>query len=149
MADPQPVLDADAQWDVERSIAASIAGPAAALTLTGALVSLRDTLGVANVGFLTVLVVLAAALVGGRVAGLLTAVVGALAFNFFHTQPYLTFEVAVREDVISVLLCGLVGLAVGEVGGQLHERTRQLRAAQAELRRLGHALRDAGRHPMD
>jgi K+-sensing histidine kinase KdpD len=121
-------------WKVQRSVAACLAGPVAALALTGGLVSQREDLGLANVGFLTMLVVLGAALVGGRLAGVLTAVVGALAFNYFHTQPYLSFEVAVRADAISVVLLGLVGLAVGDIGGRLYDRTRQLRDAQDELR---------------
>lgn len=133
-------------WKTERSITACLAGPMAALALTGGLVSQRDRLGVANVGFLALLVVLGAALAGGRLAGVITAVIGALAFNYFHTQPYLTLEVAVREDVISVALCAIVGLAIGDVGGRLYERTQQLRRARHELEEARAQL--AGREPL-
>lgn len=121
------------QWKPERSITACLLGPTAVLALTGGLVSQREFLGVANVGFLTLLIVLGAALAGGRLAGFVTAVVGALAFNYFHTQPFLTLRVAVREDVISVVLCSVAGIAIGDVGGRLYERTQRLRRVEREL----------------
>lgn len=112
-------------------VAAAVAGPCAAVGVAGALVAARDLLGVANVAIVMVIVVLMAAAVGGRWAGLLTAGVGALAFNFFHTQPFLSFAVAAREDLISVVLLALVGGVVGEAGHRAAELSRQHRRAAA------------------
>jgi K+-sensing histidine kinase KdpD len=133
---------------IDRSAAAAIAGPIAALTVAGALVSRRETLGVANVGFVILLVVLLASVIGGRIAGVLTAVVGALAFNFFHTQPYLSFAVAAREDVISVILCGAAGIGIGEVGARLHQYADDLRHTCA-ARDLAQQLLDDVAHGAD
>ena len=59
--------------------------------------------------------VVAAASVGGRLAGATAAVVAALSFNFFHTEPYLTLRIRDQEDVITVVLLLVVGLLVGEL----------------------------------
>jgi K+-sensing histidine kinase KdpD len=125
-------------WRIENSIIAGIAGPVAALTVAGALVGQRDTLGVANVGFIVLLIVLVASLIGGRPAGLATAIVGALSFNFFHTQPYQSFAVSAREDVISVVLCAIAGVGIGEVGARLHRRSAELSHARAAIRLATH-----------
>ena len=104
----RPAFDPD-DAAAEIRLAAAVTGPLAALGLAGALVAGRDQLGVANVGFIMMLVVLGAGVAGGRVPGTITAIVAALAFNLFHTQPYLSLEVAARQDVISVGLLAVAG----------------------------------------
>jgi K+-sensing histidine kinase KdpD len=133
-------------WRIENSIIAGIAGPVAALAVAGALVGQRETLGIANVGFVILLIVLIASLVGGRPAGLATAVVGALGFNFFHTQPYQSFAVAAREDVISVILCGIAGIGIGEVGARLHRRSDELAHARAANKIATRLITEIGEH---
>ena len=39
------------------------------------------------------IVVVAAASIGGRVAGAVVAVIASISFNFFHTRPYLTVRI--------------------------------------------------------
>jgi K+-sensing histidine kinase KdpD len=121
----------------------AIVGPIAAITVAGALVSLRGSLGTTNVGLVMVLVVLVAAVIGGRLAGVLTAVAAALSFNYFHTQPFLSFSVAARQDVVTIAILLVVALAAAEVGhrAQLHHlELRRRRAADAVLDRAGAAL---------
>jgi two-component system sensor histidine kinase KdpD len=110
---------------------AMIAGPVAAVTVAGALVGVRDSLGVTNVGLVMVLVVLLTAVVGGRTAGILTAVTAALAFSYFHTQPYLSFAVAARQDLIAVVLLACVALVAAEVGSRAQLYNRELRRRRA------------------
>jgi hypothetical protein len=62
---------------------------------------------------------------GGGLAAILTAVAAALSFNYFHTQPYLSFDVAARQDVISVVLLGAAGVVVGEFGSRATNRARR------------------------
>ncbi|MEZ5265607.1 MAG: DUF4118 domain-containing protein [Acidimicrobiales bacterium] len=135
-----PVLDAD-EAAAEIRLAAALAGPVAALGLAGALVAWRSALGVANVGFVMMLVVLAAGATGGRAAGVLTAVVAALAFNLFHTQPYLSLAVAARQDAISVGVLAAAGAVVGEVGARSGQRKRAQQRLQAAQRDVDAVLR--------
>jgi len=68
-----------------------------------------------NAALVLVLVVVAVAATGDRVAGLVAAVVSAASFDFFLTQPYLTFTINQRDDIEAALLLALIGLAVTEV----------------------------------
>src|SRR5262249_3280875 len=54
--------------------------------------------------------------VGGRMAGLVTAVVSALSLNFFLTEPYLTLTINRADDIIAffaLAVCGLIAAAFG------------------------------------
>jgi hypothetical protein len=85
------------------------------VAVAGALVVVRDVIDNTNVALILVIFVVAAASVGGRLAGVTAAVVAALSFNFFHTQPYLTLRIRDQDDVITVVLLLVVGLVVGEL----------------------------------
>jgi K+-sensing histidine kinase KdpD len=109
------------------------AGAAAALItigVAGALVPLRDPFGNTNMALVLVVVVVAAAAFGGRVTGVVAAVAASLAYNFFHTQPYLTLHVNDRKDVTTVVLLLIVGLIVGELA-TLHSASRAKAVSQA------------------
>jgi K+-sensing histidine kinase KdpD len=62
-----------------------------------------------------VLWVVAAAGTGDRVAAVLAAVSGGAWFDFFLTQPYLTFTIDDSDDVEAMVLLVLISLAVTEV----------------------------------
>ena len=94
---------------------ALLLGPLTALAVAGSLVPLRSWFGAANVALVLVVVVVATAAVSDRRAGAVTAVVSALAYNFFHTRPYGTLRVTDRVDLITVVLVLLVGLTAGEL----------------------------------
>ena len=114
-------------------VGAAAAGAIAAIVVAGMLVPVRDTFGNTNMALVLVVVIVAAAALGGRFVGAVTSVAAALAFNFFHTQPYRTLSVDNREDITTVVLLLVVGLIVGELAN-LHSRQRgdaQTRAAGA------------------
>src|SRR5262245_12506281 len=90
-------------------------GVASAIAIAGLLVPIRDWMGASNVALVLVIVVVAAAILGGRMAGALTSVAAALSFDYFHTQPYYNLRISDREDVIAAVLLLVVGLAVGEL----------------------------------
>ena len=94
---------------------ALLLGPLAAIAVAGGLVPLRSWLGSANVALLLVVVVVGTAAVSDRRAGAATAVMSALAYNFFHTRPYGTLRVTDRVDLITVVLVLVVGLVTGEL----------------------------------
>jgi K+-sensing histidine kinase KdpD len=84
--------------------------------VVGALLSLvRQQIANNNAALVFVLVVVAVAATGYRVAGLLAALVSTAAFDFFLTQPYLTFTINDRDDVEAAVLLALIGLAVTEI----------------------------------
>ncbi len=56
------------------------------------------------------LVVVATAAIGGRVAGLISALSAALSYDFFLTTPYHTLAIDSASQVITVLLLFVAGL---------------------------------------
>ncbi len=90
-------------------------GAALAIIVAGLLVPVRDWLGASNVALVLAIVVVGAAIIGGRLAGAMTSISAALAFDFFHTRPYYTLRIDKREDVIAAVLLLVLGLAVGQL----------------------------------
>ena len=122
-------------WPVRVAVAL-LAPPLVAL----ALVPLRTHVLNANIALVLVLVVLGAAVVGGRVAGVVGAVSAALAYDFFFTAPYGSFTIERGDDLETVVVLGLIGL----IAGELVERARHNEAlAIAQQRELQHVRRRA------
>lgn len=93
--------------------------------LAGALVLLpwRADLVNTNVALILVVIVVAVAAMGSRIAGALAAVSSFAWFDFFFTRPYERFSMARAADITTAVLLLLVGLAVS----QLAARARRLR----------------------
>ena len=123
---------------------AAAAGAIAAIVVAGLLVPVRDTFGNTNMALVLVVVIVAAAALGGRFVGAVTSVAAALAFNFFHTQPYRTLSVDNREDITTVVLLLVVGLIVGELAN-LHSRRARRRPDPSGRRPLAGAGGRPGR----
>jgi hypothetical protein len=100
-----------------------------------ALVPLRDEIDNANLALILVLVVVLAAIIGGRWAAAVAAVVATMAFDFFLTKPFVSMRIDSSDDIETVLLLLVVGLVVGEVAarGRASRRERE-RAADAIAR---------------
>jgi hypothetical protein len=111
-----------------------------------ALVPLRTTVDNTIVALVLVLTVVGSGAVGGRAAGAVAAVVSALAFDFFHTRPYLSLTIDSAEDVETTALLLLIGTAVGQLGVLARRRRKevdQARSETASLRRVAEkATRD-------
>jgi hypothetical protein len=106
----------------------ALTGAVLAPVLVGALLSLvRDLIANNNAALVFVLVVVAVAASGYRVAGLLAALMSVVSFDFFLTQPYLTLTINDRDDVEAAVLLALIGLAVTEIA--LWGRRQQARAS--------------------
>ena len=76
-----------------------------ALGVAAALVGVRDNLDNANVALILMTIVVLAAIVGGRVAGLSAALTSSLSFNFFHTAPYQSLRINRGNDMITSRCC--------------------------------------------
>jgi K+-sensing histidine kinase KdpD len=106
----------------------------AAIAVAGLLVPVRGVIDNTNVALVLVVVIVGAAALGGRLAGITTSVIAALAYNYFHTEPYYTLRVKQSEDIWTVVLLFVVGLAVGELAilGRSHRQKAQQRRAGAQ-----------------
>ncbi len=101
-----------------------------------ALVSVRDHMASANSALIFVIVVVLAAALGGRWAGVTAAIVSGISFDFFLTRPYGSLTIDKTDDIIATILLLVVGLIVGEIVVWAHRGYRQSRRGQDEITRL-------------
>lgn len=104
-----------------------------AMAVAGILGSVRPIVDQANAGLVLVLVVVGAAVVGGRWAGGATALAAAVSFDFFLTRPYLSLAIKSQDDIITTGLLFLVGVSVGHLASRRWEAERRGRAGTAEV----------------
>jgi len=103
------------------AIAAAVLGP---LALAAILLPWRGSWPNTNVALLLVIVVVAVACLGNRLAGALAALSAAVWFDFFFTLPYDRLTISHSADVTTFGLLFVVGVAVS----QMAARARRLKA---------------------
>jgi K+-sensing histidine kinase KdpD len=108
-------------------VAWAAAGFVASLLIGVVVEPFRGTVGLENVALGYLLVVVVAAAVGGRAAGLLSALSAALSYDFFLTTPYHSLRIDSVAQVITVLLLFGTGLVASLAG-----RARRRRTAEAD-----------------
>ncbi len=108
-------------------MAAAVLAPVA---VAAALTPLRSRLDSADNALILVVVIVAVASTGRRMAAAVAALVSGLSFDFFLTRPYNSFRITRHQDLITELLLLVVGLAVGELAA----RGRRHRTAAGEGR---------------
>jgi uncharacterized protein DUF4118 len=106
-----------------RDLIAMASAVAAPLAAAAALLPWRGTWSNTNVALLLMVVVVAVAAIGNRLAGGLAAVGAAAWFDFFFTLPYERFTIRGQADLTTFILLLVVGLAVS----QLAARARRLK----------------------
>lgn len=89
----------------------------AASTLVGMLIAPRW--GNSAVDLLYLPAVLAAAGFYGLVPGVLAAILSALAFNYFFTEPFRTFHINSPEDIATVVFLFLVALVTSQLAARM------------------------------
>ena len=122
-----------------------VLGGLAPVTVGAALVGVRDHIQNANIALILVVVVVAAAAIGGRLAGATAAVVSALAFTFFHTQPYLRLTIDSADDVETTVLLLVVGLLVGHITAGAMRARASAAESSLEIRRI-HRIAERAAH---
>jgi K+-sensing histidine kinase KdpD len=120
-------VDVGRRWTLARVGAASVAPVAAA----GVLLPLRAHVLNTNLALVLVVVVLGAAVAGGRTAGIVGALSAALSYDFFLTQPYGSLTVERGDDIETIVVLGIIGL----IAGELVARARRSEAAAIARRR--------------
>lgn len=116
-------------------LAAAVAAPVA---VAAALIPLRGHISTTNVGLLMVVAVAPAAF-GSRVAGIVAAASAAVAFDFFWTPPLYDLITYYGQDLVGAVVYLAVAVVVGELASQnRRHRTRaeELASEQAALRRV-------------
>lgn len=101
---------------------------AAPLALTLILVPFRASFPNTDAALALILVVVAVAALGSRLAGILAAVSAAVWFDFFLTRPYERFSITRSTDVETTVLILLIGVAVTELA--VWGRRQQLAATR-------------------
>ena len=120
-------------------------GVLGALLLSVLMLPLRTHLHNDNMALALVVPVLIGAVVGGRLAGAISAIAAALCFDFFFTQPYLSLRIAGSNDFTSFFVLLVVALISAEVGIRARRGSRAARDARSDLDRLCRVIELAAR----
>ena len=100
---------------VSRDRLAVLAALVAPLAVAAVLVPFRSSFPNTDAALVMLLVVVAVAANGYRLAGVLAALSVAVWFDFFLTQPYERFSITRRTDIETTVLLLLIGVAVTEI----------------------------------
>jgi K+-sensing histidine kinase KdpD len=120
------VHDGDRWWRVRVGVALI-----APVLVAVALVPFRSHVLNTNLALVLVVAVLGAAVVGGRIAGVVGALSAALSYDFLFTVPYGSFKIEHGDDIETTVLLAVIGL----IAGELVERARRNEAAASARRR--------------
>ena len=96
----------------------------AALGVALALVSVRGEVHSEAIALVLAVTVAVAGRVGSRAGGIAAALMAAAAFNFFHTEPYLSLKIADPDDILTTILLLVVGLVVGGLSARADALSR-------------------------
>lgn len=97
---------------------------------------LEPWLELANLSLVFLAAVLFSAVWAGTAMAMFSAVAGFLVFNFFFTEPRLTFAMVERGQLLTVVFFFLVALVVGQLAGRGRQRLIGLRASRDQTQLL-------------
>ncbi len=127
-----------------------VTGALGSIALGIALIPLRSLTSASNLAFVFLIFTIVAAELGGRSAGLVTALVSAISLNFFLTEPYLRLTISKPDDIVAffaLAVCGLIAAAFG----RRRERWSELAGREGKeldvVKRLVEQLQDG--QPLD
>jgi hypothetical protein len=126
-------------------------GVPAAIAAGAVMAVFRDLFNTTNAALVLMIVVVAVAALGGRTAGIITALAAVVSFDFFHTRPYLSLTIDSRDDVETTLLLLVAAVLVGTIASWGRSARRREGSAQSEIKRI-HRVAEAavsGRSPAE
>jgi hypothetical protein len=100
---------------ISRDRVAVAAGLLAPLALAAVLVPVRSSFPNADAALAMIVIIVAVAAAGNRLAGLVAALSAAAWFDFFLTRPYETFTINRAADIETAVLLLAIGAAVTEI----------------------------------
>jgi K+-sensing histidine kinase KdpD len=124
---------------VSTSVLLGLAAVAAPVGVAAVLTRFRGHLDIADDALLVVVVVVAVACSGRRLAGAVAAVSAALSFDLFLTRPYGSLRITRSSDLLTAVLLLVVGLTVGELAARGRRARRNAADGYGELHWL-HSL---------
>ncbi|MGC0417095.1 DUF4118 domain-containing protein [Embleya sp. AB8] len=131
----------------QRDRLAMLAAVLAPVAVAGVVAPFRAHFAAANVALCMVVVVVAVAANGHRLAGAVAALSATVWFDFFFTRPYESFSITRSADAQMAVLLLLVGLAVSQIAA----RARRLQVVVitdaehlARIRDIAEAARSSG-----
>ncbi len=127
-----------------------VAGALGSIALGIALIPLRSLTSASNLAFVFLVVTIVVAELGGRSAGLMTALVSAISLNFFLTEPYLRLSISKRDDIVAffaLAACGLIAAAFGRRRERWSELAGRASKELDIVKKLVQQLRDG--RPLD
>jgi hypothetical protein len=136
----QLVVD-DPQLRTSLTIGIAVGVPAA-IAVGSFLALFRSIFDTANAALVLMIVVVAVAAIGGRAAGIVTALAAVASLDFFHTKPYLSLAIDSRDDVETAVLFLIAALMVGTIaswGRSAHQRAGTARSDVRRIHRVAEA----------
>ena len=118
-------------------------GVPAAVAMGAGLALFRSVFDATNAALFLMIVVVAVAALGGRAAGIVTALAAVASFDFFHTQPYLSLAIDSRDDIETTALLLVAAVLVGTLASWGRTATRRAGTASSEVRRIHHVAETA------
>jgi PAS domain S-box-containing protein len=120
----------------------SVLACAGSLLVTGVIVVFHLYPAIPNITIIYLLVVLALAVVRGRYAASLSAVVASLSLAYFVVPPLYTLAVLLDEEWIALFIFLIVALLTGHLAVTLREREQDAQARASELEAILEAIAD-------
>ena len=111
----------------------------APILVAAALVAVRGHVANVNVALVLGVIVVASGALGGRAAGMVSALTAAASYDFFHTRPYLSLLIHDADDVEMTILLLVLGLLTGQLAWKARVAARQRdggRGGLDQIRRL-------------
>ncbi|WP_434985250.1 ATP-binding protein [Vreelandella zhaodongensis] len=102
----------------------------------GVALMLEPWLELANLSLVFLVAVLFSAVWAGTAMAMLSAIASFLVFNFFFTEPRLTFAMVERGQLLTVVFFLLVAVVVGQLAGRGRRRLIALRASRDQTQLL-------------
>jgi uncharacterized protein DUF4118 len=111
-------------------------GIPAAVGVGAVLATARGVFEQTNAALILMIVVVVVAALGGRVAGIITALAAVVSFDFFHTRPYLSLTIDSRDDVETTILLLIAGVIVGTLASSGRRARHRASDARSEINRI-------------
>lgn len=127
-----------------RTVSALALGAILPFAVCLALYPARHSIANTDAALVLVAVVVAVATFGVRLAGLIAALSAGLSFDLLLTVPYGSFDIHSRQDVDTVLLLVVVGVAVTEIAAQGWRQHRQVGRQAGYLDQLNRTIAAVG-----
>ncbi|MFC8829831.1 DUF4118 domain-containing protein [Streptomyces sp. NPDC057137] len=119
-----------------RDVTALTAGLVAPLATALVFLPFRTSVTQTNLALVFMVVVVAVSALGNRLAGAVAALSAAAWFDFFHTQPYQSFDIHGRADIETAVLLFVAGLIVSQLAARARVLKRVALTDASHLERL-------------